>query len=491
MELSIAGMVDGPESSPFTSQERMARLKDYVSAWEALQFQDPETIKVREPCIWNMTGGLLSYGTFDTGHGNGSATTTNLVFRKLASRTRCIEGRVWSYDVPRKVYLMDTDLYQDLLILVTMDPTIEAQCAIMHISLHQLSTGEAHPKAHRPLIDHEVAYEIVEPNRCFISTCRNYVAILCYKMVNSDDDQSDVHVSDAMFCIYDWESGDLAWCIKDSIRSFTFISESHVLLALLPNSKDSPCAGVLAVVNFIDQHRLSCYSVTTALLLPILATNSVAYDISVRSSPPPGVVGPSAAFPDPIPFSTAHDSRLITVNLHLHQSKQFLFCIPLSTIRRFMGGEAQVVTRLIDCVEQGLPWESWGPDGSQMTWRVGQPAVCYSWGNRCSVERTGQVWRSRFPICCDFNPLLFKQHLRDIQTNGELENSSVLIDNANTNGTGIFQGDMSTSLPCMMKRMPGLFLFGVVMLNEDHLVRLTASVDNDGDIQRFDIYQIS
>ncbi|TDL21219.1 hypothetical protein BD410DRAFT_789972 [Rickenella mellea] len=503
MELSKAGMVDGPDSSPFTLDERMARLKDYVSAWEAPQLHDPETIKVREPCIWNMTGGLLSYATFGTGNDDGSATTTNLVFRKLASQTRCIEGRVWSYDVPGKVYLMETDLYQDLLILVTMDPITEVRCAVMHISFHQLSTGETHRNAKHPVITQEVGYEAVEPNQRFISLCRNYVAILCYEVINDDREPCDyvgsdeVHVSDSQFFIIDWESGDLIWRINDAIRSFTFISENLVLLALLSNSKDPPLSGVLAVVDFSNQHRASCCSVTSALLLPILTTNAVAYEISVRSSPPPKALNQSAVISDHIPFGTDPESRLITVNLHVRRWTQFLFCIPLSTIQRSitMCGGAQEVNRLMDCVEQGLPWESWGPQATQMISRVGLPGFCYAWGSRCTFALAGRVRRSRYVKFCDFNPLLVKEHLHSIQTTGEGKKSQMHINNPKISDIGIFQGGDTTSLS-YLESSARLFEIGDLMFNEDNLLIINRDSqeddeDEDGDSRTFDIYQIS
>ncbi|TDL21222.1 hypothetical protein BD410DRAFT_789976 [Rickenella mellea] len=519
LELFIAGMVDGPESAPFTLEERMARLKEYTSAWEFLDRKEPETFKVREPGIWNMTGGLLSYGRF-SGTGYGGTTITTLVFKKLASRTRCIEGRVWSYDIPGKVHLMETDLYQDLLILVTTDPTTEAQSVIMHIAFHQLSTGEAHPNAKRPVVSQEVGYEAVEPNRRFISICRNYVAILCYEVIDGnrrprDYVDNDEHLSDSQFFIIDWETGDLIWRINDAIRSFTFISENLVLLALSSNSKDAPLSGVLAVVDFSNQHRASCYSVTSALVLPMLNTDSVASEIFVQSSPPPREVNQSTAFPDPIPFSTDPESRLITVNLFVHRQLQFFFCIPLSTIRRSMCGEAQEVTRLMDCVEQGLPWESWGPQGTrvilgphtarfptQMKEFIGIPGVCCAWGSRCTSEYggAGRPVLTIKPKLFDFNPLLFKRKLHEIGTDERGENSLVLIDDSSTvdnssamyRGTDTCQFGITTSLPYVVRKRLR-FKFYVIMFNEDHLIVIhrNRQQDDDGVLRPFDIYQIS
>ncbi|TDL21249.1 hypothetical protein BD410DRAFT_310039 [Rickenella mellea] len=107
MELSIAGMEDGPENAPFSVEDRMARLKDYVSAWEGLRCQSEETLTVRNPSLWAVTGGLVSYAEFSA-----QKKTTKMVFRKLPSRTRCIDGQTWVHEVPDMVQAFTADLSQ-------------------------------------------------------------------------------------------------------------------------------------------------------------------------------------------------------------------------------------------------------------------------------------------------------------------------------------------------------------------------------------------
>ncbi|TDL21250.1 hypothetical protein BD410DRAFT_310061 [Rickenella mellea] len=176
--------------------------------------------------------------------------------------------------------------------------------------------------------------------------------------------------------------------ITDHIQSFTFLSQKDVLLTMSP--KATPYACMLVVVDLDKQASPNRCSVTTTLLLPELLPDSKVMDVVVHSGPRMG----SFAASDRVPFRTARENRLVTITLQFHLGYPLVFCVPQSTINNFMNSKSREVSKLSECMEQGIPWENWGPQGSSMITDVAILDGCYTWGSRCIFESTRQASRT-------------------------------------------------------------------------------------------------
>ncbi|TDL21226.1 hypothetical protein BD410DRAFT_899044 [Rickenella mellea] len=484
-ELSIAGMEDGPESAPFTVEERMARLKDYVSAWEELKCRGQDAFTVRNPSLWAVTGGLVSYGEITPKTGS-----TKLVFRKLQSRTRCIHGQKWMHEVPVEVQLFTADLSQDLFVFASMRPSTTAHSRTLRIAFNHISTGGSHVKAKHPFIDHEVPFEPI-PSEVLV--CLNYVTISCKEFVELDHDVEDTDGGETVFFVYDWLTGELKYRIKDHIQYFTFLSHKDVLFMVTHKAQQFAC--MLVIVDVNNQHSPDRCSVTTTLLLPELLPGSKVPDVFVHSRPR---FTPMSGFAtsDRVPFRTAPESRLVAITIRFYPASPYIFCVPLSTIKPFMSNESRDVSKLADCIEHGIPWEKWGAKGSSIITDAGISDVCFTWGSRCVFPSIGRRHRARYIKVCDFNPLALKRRIGTTEVQlrgGSLQRFPLLVFDPNTISKGEdFVEDVTTSLPYWVGNAGKLHAQHVLIL-EDHLVFVNDGGDNEDEdeVYTINIYEIS
>ncbi|TDL21251.1 hypothetical protein BD410DRAFT_310027 [Rickenella mellea] len=480
LELSIAGMEDGPQNAPFSVDERMARLKDYVSAWEGLCCSGEETFTVRQPCIWTVTGGLISCAVFSPKTG-----TTKLVFRKLSSRTRCIDGQTWIHELPNKVEIFNADLSQDLFVFGSVHPRTPSSVSL-RIGFYHISTGESHMNANCPFIEHEVPFK-TKPNDFEVLICLSSVAISCKESIDEEAEHSgdeDQHSPKITLFIYDWHTGELIFQITDYIQCFSFLSHKDVLLTATP--KATPSDYMLVVVDLTNRTTPNQCFVSTTLLLPESLSQLGERNIYVHSRPwftPMGGFTTS----DRVPFRTAPESRLVTITFQFHHRHPLVFCVPLSTFQNFMNIESREVSRLSECVEQGIPWEEWGPKGSTTMTNTAVFDACYTWGSRCifwSTSRGGRI-RSESIVVRDFNPLSVKRRLGINITEGQRRGAThalpfFLYPNTVSNGVDFVEDD-TAALPHWEEHL-GISDAKVVLMLEDHLVFVhggSADVDHD------------
>ncbi|TDL21248.1 hypothetical protein BD410DRAFT_899056 [Rickenella mellea] len=496
LELSIAGMEDGPENAPFTVEERMARLKDYVSAWEGLRCQGEETFTVRNPSIWAVTGGLVSYGEISVQTG-----TTKLVFRKLPSRTRDIADRTWIHEVPVAVQLFTADLSRDLFVFGSARPSTPSSVSL-RIGFNHISTGRRHTQAKHPFIDHEVPFEFTEPTIFEVLVCQTYMAVSCKEFIDYDGDNWEAvrnHFPKTSFFVYDWLTGELIFQITDHIQDFTFLSDKDVLLLVTP--KAPPYAYMLVVVDINNQHSPERCSVTTSLLLPELVPHlrDPQPDVSVHSRPQFTPMG-GFATSDRIPFRTASESRILAIRLEFEPSWPPVVFVPLLTIKPFMNSEMREVSRLSECAEQSVPWEVWGANGSTRVMEAPMSDVCCTWGSRCIFFRSTflERWRIRAERVkiCDFNLLSLKRRMGTTefqQTDAPSPGLPRLVLDPNTIAKGTyFEESVTTSLPYWVD-YAGMSETLNAFILEDHIVFVHGfgpDVDKD-DVYTLRVSQIS
>ncbi|TDL21225.1 hypothetical protein BD410DRAFT_789980, partial [Rickenella mellea] len=497
LELSIAGMEDGPENAPFTTEERMARLKEYASSWERLRFHDPETCKVRHPNLWGVTGGLLYYGEIDV-----QKRTTTLVFRKLPSRTRCIEGWIRTHEVPVRALLFTADLSQDLFVFAYKRPSSASYSVTLRIAFNHISTGRSHMDANRPFIDHAIPFEANETTIFDVGICANFVTISCKHLVQDDAqhlENGGYRYPETFIFVYDWHTGALTFRIQGHIQDFAFLSHKHVLLIATPQT--TPCACMLVVVNLNNQPTPDRCYVAKTLLLPKFLPGSRIPDVLAHSLSRFAPVGGFAAS-DRVPFRTTPESRLVTITFRSTHGNPLIFCVPLSTISPFMNSESREVSELSECMDHGIPWEDWGEKGSSIITMAGIPDVCFTWGNRCAFL-SARI-RARYIMVCDFNPLALKRRMGTTEVQlrgGPSQRFPLLVLDPNTESKGeTFVDDVTTSLPYWMGNAGRLHAQEVIIL-EDHLVFVTdrswddggggggGDDDNDNDCYWFEIYQ--
>jgi hypothetical protein len=108
IQLAVAGMEDGPPSS-MSPAERLDKLRQYMTAWDALEWGPNETIEMSAGNLWELYGGVLAQCVSDGG----------IKLRQLPSDHRCIKSDIWFVEtlgIHVRDFTMDPS--QDLLVLI-------------------------------------------------------------------------------------------------------------------------------------------------------------------------------------------------------------------------------------------------------------------------------------------------------------------------------------------------------------------------------------
>lgn len=268
--------------------------------------------------------------------------------------------------------------------------------------------------------------------------------------------------------------------IESELRSFAFLSDRHVLLAMDPTN-DAINQYTLVVADFHANHTPGSYTVVREFLLPPLAPWCSIGDMLIRSDPAPSYHGASTVAADSqVPFLTAPDNRLFVITCQLGLDAIILF-VPLSTFTSFLDKPTEVVSTLTGLPRSSVLWDHWGPHGSRMMEisAMEDVWVCYVYGSRCIRPRKpkhqGGRRRPRYIDVLDFNPLVVR---RLTQKEEETCLRGQVVRQATTILAGeksIFQEDVTTHLPYFITRTDEKVRFDAVMLTEENLVTVKVS----------------
>ncbi|PCH37773.1 hypothetical protein WOLCODRAFT_161036 [Wolfiporia cocos MD-104 SS10] len=462
IELTVAGMEDGPISM-LGSSDRLKLLREHQKAWETLDYKRQDVVPMLAGEVWELYGGVLAQA-------QGGRT---LCFCQLPSVLRGIEEKRWTLkDLGFVIRDFGMDLSQDLLVAIQRS---SRRSNLIHIHLHALSTGAAHPSAPSPaILTHRP--EGNDPSYT-ISVSGEYLGIL----FDCDHDRHNELV------IWNWKSGarELWYCSR-RLHSFIFLSERHVLLGLVQSALDNDFEMEhdsnmreleLAVVDFInassDKVEVSDEAFTCSFHYPQLADWSLPLSVDIRADPAPSWT------PHPdlrVPFFTSRGDRLLVITFWVAEGGArrtlLLFTLSSTILSRVESMQGKT--------GHHIAWEDWGPTKTRI---ISAPHphssvwVCYVFGTKFV-----SMWRNSKDVglrVFEFNILPHKQRLAQ-QTDPsdvEAEEPRFISDPSISAEQHIFRDEVTTSLSYRVQSVTlppveGEKGIEAVMVSEDSLITL-------------------
>lgn len=472
LELAITGNEDG-EHSQLSVAEKLNALRKHQRAWDKLKWNHELRHSMAGGGLWELFGNVLAQQDL----------TGSLVFRQLPSRYRGIQDKEWRVkpDPQLKVRDFGIDPSQDLLVLVEA-PRWRGQnpdhCYRFH--LKSMSSCDKHPQASGDgVLVHK--QELPDPHLSYsIQVSGDHLGILFHSV------EADINE----LIVWNWRSGHMYMHLTgDEMRSFSFLSEQHVVVALVSLSPADEFNASLLVVDYTlessDKKEYDEVVYSYSLSLPRLSPSTLPIRFAIRCDPSPSWT------PDPnlrVPFHLARSNRVYAVSLQVqtddiddeeeeggHLLELF---VPQSTFLGYMGvlGKAQ---RQID-------WETWGPGGTRfMEFPRGQVNsttwVCCSYGSRYVVKECS----SRTNDTCMVLLYDFNKRARAEDTIPQTQDPSVLPVlppdesfhvTTPTEIKKIFATNVSTSMPYRVHSvaLPAADAHCTLMCSEDALIVVDA-----------------
>ncbi|KAF9462092.1 hypothetical protein BDZ94DRAFT_1261927 [Collybia nuda] len=467
IELYAAGQqdnfVDPPHGVGLTPSDRLDALKRHQIAWEELIWVTEQRLPMLDGGLWELYGGVLAQNS-----PNGE-----IVFRQLPSEIRSIEERDWTiggFDFIVRDFGMDPS--QDLLVLVE-DPKWSGGHSdhTYRFHLRTMSTGADHPLALQPVICHiqekpnlQVSYAIQ------IST--EFLGIF---LISAEEENE--------LFIWEWKTGVIESAIVgDEIRSFTFLNDEFIILALLTGtdsyeSDNEAVEPVIAIVNFREEPKelRSVQGIKHIFFFrfPTLHAGIIPIRFEIRSDPSPGWTPNSNIR---VPFFTAQYNRLYVVSLWLLVGSR-MRCVML------FAPSATFLAR----IQKDMPedriyeWSAWGPRGTRILLPRTPPSdiwVCYVNGSRYVTLR-----KDKKQFALDVYNFNHRGVLRSLNLAGDTDIKSKCVTDARLpEGGTIFQSTVETSLPYRIQTL----LLGLksimniaVVCSEDNIIIVDTHVDRN------------
>ncbi|KAK1228646.1 hypothetical protein PQX77_008240 [Marasmius sp. AFHP31] len=379
LELAITGNVDGQHSS-LPVAEKLSALRSHQRAWDKLKWNRELQWPMAGGNIWELFGNVLAQKDREGW----------LMFRQLPSRYRGIEDKEWRVKPDFRTRDLGMDPSQDLLVLVEA-PRCPDRSYRFHIKTlssctkHPLYVGDGPDDP--GVIVHRQRFP--DPHLSYtVQISGHHLGVLF----------NSVEMGENEIIIWDWRNGAMKLHLTgDEIRSFSFLSERHVALAVISVFVHQEELGIsLLVVDFeaepSQKKRYDESARSYSLMLPRLSSSTLPVSFSIRCDPSP-VWAPN---PDlRVPFHLAPSNRIHIVSLFFQTDEDsedgdedeenahvVVLFAPQSTL--LAHADAQEDThRTID-------WEVWGPTGTrlmkfphaQMHSTVWE---CYSYGSRYVV----------------------------------------------------------------------------------------------------------
>ncbi|KAF8807737.1 hypothetical protein BYT27DRAFT_7189834 [Phlegmacium glaucopus] len=389
IELAAAGQTNGPEASGTSSADRLEALKKHQSSWGSLNWSRELRIPMESGGLWELYGGVLAQSTAEG----------TLTFTQLPSDLRSIEEKVWTLGPNLGLVLRDfgMDPSQDLLVLIEIEsPNWNTpEVARKHfIHLRSLSDGNPHPLARdAPVLSHVQGDMTAQSYTIQVSGC--FIAIqFC------SDGSNELG-------IWNWMTGELQVNIKgNAIRSFSFLSDTHVILAAL----DDDGFPQLVVLNFQQEssepHNFEDLQCAVKFSYPEFEDRqSFFLDIDIRADPGPSW-RPNAKLQAPFSQDTSHTLFVVSLWMRMEGA--------LGCLVQFLPSNG--LTSLIESEVTSYEWEEWGPHRSRFfipsqphsgTW------VCYVYGSKYVKLEPDASQDGLVVHLYDFNQVAINRNYRD------------------------------------------------------------------------------
>jgi len=458
IELYAAGQEKGPSHPESRPADQLDALKRKEKAWDELKWSKEERIPILNGGLWELYGGVLAQND----------SPGAITFRRLPSIYRSIEKAEWTVDgFGHPIRDFGIDPAQDLLVVVESPRWSDSDPDhSYHFHLRTMSTGGPHPKApNPPVISYPQTAQDIQLSYT-VQISAQHLGIL----FNSDE------VGENQLAIWEWTSGVLETAlIGDEIRSFAFLTEEHIVMALLTTSHlYEDLEPSLMVLDFKTEsnkrHAVEEVVHTYSFRYPLLRSTAHPIKFEIRSDP-----GPSWA-PDStlkVPFHIARSNRVYAISIWFlvhNRLRSVTLLVPLATFLSCINGSSSHRT---------FQWSDWGPQGTRMLISRIPPSdiwVCYIYGSKYVALRKDE---KHFAVdVYDFNQrALSRARQKHHDTDGEIH----AIDPTIFEESEIFEEAIETSLPFRLRTLP-LDLRSIahvaILCSEDNLIIVDSRVDH-------------
>ncbi|KAG1749839.1 uncharacterized protein EDB91DRAFT_767947 [Suillus paluster] len=458
IELAVSGMMNGPPS-PLTVSDRLVLLKERNAAWESLRWVESKDIQMMHGDIWELYGGVFAQ----------SSTPDVLHFRRLPSKYRNIEEKLWHVALDIHVRDFTMDPAQDLLVLIehsNLLPNPNSATRSIRIHLRSLTTGDRHRLAPQPaILVHDLDVRNTFPTHT-LQVCGNLLGILFMSLVAPNQELT----------IWDWTTGKVVLVMtrtSPEIATFTFLSSRFLLVGSLVGIEALNTRSRLYV---LDMARSSSEKIGLAadyfcaFLWPEFGLWTSPLTFSIRSDPSP------AWQPDPevqLPFLMAHRDRLFIIAASLLCDGRVAYYDLFVSAGTFLSHIEAIPTGS----RRDIDWDEWGPTGTRLMRSPSRfsPWVCYVFGTKhVSLVQPIQMFPQTLEIR-DFNQLAIKRdaNVQDVVADHVCDATVI---------SGVFQDKAQTSLPYRLTRrtLPpprssSEPFFNAVMCSEDSVILVDSS----------------
>lgn len=243
------------------------------------------------------------------------------------------------------------------------------------------------------------------------------------------------------------------WLVGGEIRSFSFITENHIVVTILDDIEFEPS---LKIINFKEldggRQHMDVLSACT-LSYPGLALGVSPLTVIIRSDPDP-TWKPSAEVQ--APFHLARDNKLFVISIWV-QKRTTVHCIVHFVPIAVLCAHAHLSTS-----NTTVGWNQWAVNGTRM-FRHPQPDVhtviwaCYVYGSRYVTldSKEGEVeGQTTHVLMYDFNQAALRRELSkgealmSVNTYAPPDGSTICVTSEDVIPDGeFFEQEIRTSLP--------------------------------------------
>ncbi|KAI9450185.1 hypothetical protein BJY52DRAFT_1175761 [Lactarius psammicola] len=496
--------------------ERLLLLRRREEAWANLDFckSVQVTVPFESTGIYDFTGGAFLLGT--RFHSASRRTTIGYSYLTLPSLSSTEDQKLKWQGPSLGIQILDVGMAvheHDLIAALTAKPDKNGPIDRHHtleIRLLSFSTGQPHPLAENPIIFIASLSLILGHCNVLIEIVGEFLALLITFPWARDANED-------MFFLLRWKKGDVYFLRSSEWGAYSYFSFLTEDTLVLPNLIQNTLEIVRITIDedYDDDTRL----VTLCTLgLPPLVEHASIVRLACRAEPnPTGSASFSIPAPSSRPFRDKAADAIVLFNLliedagphagqfHFPETRPFTFIVHRRALIALIPPAQRACAPFCSAPEAAptlVPWSAWGVPATR--WFESDPASM-RWITTTSGQRavTMEEHTPTPIIVRDFNPYAVRAALahevtqeRSRECDGGAEqqrlpngNWQVLkVAEAVIPAGTVFREDVWSALPYIETVTRDLYRYEGVLIDEERILGLETSKDDEIEISSFDVH---